>query len=117
MAIYKEERRANELEIFAKKLAIGVSLAIVLALLWMVREILILVDGDLHELQVLLLGDPFEHGRDGVTRAAPLRPEIDEHWGVVLEHLVLERCVGDFGCQFSFPFGFVRVTTYPVSQV
>ena len=43
MAIYKEERRANDLEVFAKKLAIAVSLAIVLALLWMVRDILILV--------------------------------------------------------------------------
>jgi len=43
VAIYKEERRANELEVFAKKLAIVVSLAIVLALLWMVRDILLLV--------------------------------------------------------------------------
>ncbi len=43
MAIYKEERRANELEVFAKKVAIVVALGIVLVLLWAVRDILILV--------------------------------------------------------------------------
>jgi len=43
VAIYKEERRANELEVFAKKVAIVVALGIVLVLLWAVRDILILV--------------------------------------------------------------------------
>lgn len=39
----REERRANELEMFAKKLGIAAALAIVLTLLWLVREILVLV--------------------------------------------------------------------------
>lgn len=43
MAIQKEERRANELEVFAKKMGIALSMLIVLALFWMVRDILILV--------------------------------------------------------------------------
>jgi predicted PurR-regulated permease PerM len=44
VAIYsRDERRANELEVFAKKLAIAVALGIVLILLWLVRDILILV--------------------------------------------------------------------------
>ncbi len=44
MPIYpREERRANELELFVKKVAIVAALGIVLALLWLVRDILILV--------------------------------------------------------------------------
>ena len=39
----KEDRRTSELQMFAKKFAIVVSAAIVLALLWLVRDILILV--------------------------------------------------------------------------
>ena len=43
------------------------------------REPLLLVDVDLDELDVVLVGDPVEHGRDGVARAAPLGPEVDDH--------------------------------------
>src|SRR4051812_17738955 len=67
------------------------------------RQILVLVDIDLHELEVPFLGDPFEHRRDGVARAAPLRPEVDEHGLATLQHLGLERRVGDISCH-SLPF-------------
>ena len=44
MAIYpREERVAGELEVFAKKVAIVAGLGILLALLWAVREIVILI--------------------------------------------------------------------------
>ena len=43
LATAREERRAEELEVFSKKVAIIIAFGIVLALLWMVRDILILV--------------------------------------------------------------------------
>jgi len=43
MAIYANERRANELETFAKKLAIVLAIGLALILLWFVRDILLLV--------------------------------------------------------------------------
>src|SRR4029077_16303232 len=54
------------------------------------RQVLVLVDVDLDELEISLLCDALEDGGDGVTRSAPLRPEVDEHRLAALEHLVLE---------------------------
>ena len=44
------------------------------------RELLLLVDVHLHELELAcaLVDDPLEHRRDGVARAAPLGPEVDD---------------------------------------
>ena len=41
----------------------------------------------------LLLDDAVEDGGDGVARAAPLGPEIDEHGHVALDHFLLEGVV------------------------
>src|SRR5712691_1970154 len=76
-------------------------------------ETLVLVDVDLHELQrsFALVGNLLEHGRDGVARAAPFGPEVDEDGGLLraLDHFALERVLGDLGChsvQVPF-FGFL----------
>ena len=55
------------------------------------REILLLVDVDLDELDLVLVGDPVEHRGDGVARATPLGPEVDDHLAVGLQDLGLER--------------------------
>src|SRR5687768_4192130 len=58
--------------------------------------LLILVDVDLGDLQpaLVLLGDFIEDRRDRLARTAPLRPVIDQHRGVGLQYLGLERIVG-----------------------
>lgn len=44
MAVYpREERRASELEVFARKVAIVIAAAIIVAVLWLVRDVLVLV--------------------------------------------------------------------------
>src|SRR3954465_7876310 len=60
-------------------------------------EALLLVDVDLDELEVAvaLVDDLVEHGRDGVARAAPLSPEVDDHRLVALEHFLLEALFRD----------------------
>ena len=40
-------------------------------------------------------GDVVEHRRHHVARAAPLRPEVDEHRRVALQHLLGEGFVGN----------------------
>ena len=64
---------------------------------------LLLVDVDLHELElaVSLLDDLVEHGRDGVARAAPLRPEVHEHRCVALQDLLLERRLCHVDCHLN----------------
>ena len=62
------------------------------------REILVLVDVDLDELEVALLGDALEHGLDRVTRPAPFGPEVDEDGLVRLQDLGVEGGVGDVRC-------------------
>ena len=59
------------------------------------REPLLLVDVHLDELHVALVGDAVEHRRDGVARAAPFRPEVDDDGLVALEHFLLEALFRD----------------------
>ena len=49
-------------------------------------------------LTVVLVGDPVEHGRDGVARPAPLGPEVDDHLALGRRDLALERRLGCFDC-------------------
>ena len=69
-------------------------------------QLALLVDVDLDELQlaVALLDDPVEHGRDGVARAAPLGPEVDDHRRLALEHLLREGVFLHCGCHSDVPF-------------
>ena len=58
----------------------------------------LLVIVDLHDLDVRAFpGDLLEDRRDHAARAAPDRPEVDDHGDVGLEDLGLERGVGDDG--------------------
>ena len=77
------------------------------------RELLVLVDVHLHELEVPLLGDPLEHGIDRVARPAPLGPEVDEHGLGGLEDLGLEGGVGYVGCHL---FLSLLKAGYPADQ-
>src|SRR5439155_10478947 len=56
------------------------------------RESLFLVDVHLDERELVrALGcDPVEDGRDGVARATPLGPEVDDHRLVARDDLLLE---------------------------
>src|SRR5262249_22411525 len=55
------------------------------------RQLLLLVDVHLHELELLVLvSDPLEDGGDSVARATPLRPEVHQDGVVALEDLALE---------------------------
>ena len=73
------------------------------------RRLLVLVDVELHDLQVLALaGDLLEHGRDDAARAAPGRPEVDEDRLVGLDDLGLEVGVGDFGDGAGHGVGLLR---------
>ena len=67
------------------------------------RQALLLVDVDLHELElaVSLVDDLVEHGRDGEARTAPLRPEVHEHRCVALQDLLLERRLCHVDCHLN----------------
>ena len=58
-------------------------------------ELLLLVDVQLHDLQLVraLLGNLLEDGGDGMARTTPLGPKIDEHGGLALEDVRLEGLV------------------------
>ena len=72
------------------------------------REALLAVDVDLDDLDVVLVGDPVEHRGDGVARAAPLGPEVDDHLAFALEDLLVEGRLGCFyGHGGSFPVLYV----------
>ena len=62
------------------------------------RKPLLLVDVDLDEPQLPLLGDLVEDGRDRMTRAAPLRPEVDEDRLGAFENFLLKRRFRDGVC-------------------
>src|SRR6266571_525397 len=47
------------------------------------------------DLLALLAGDLFEDRRDHATRAAPRRPEVDEHGRLRLEDVLLEGLIAD----------------------
>ena len=56
-------------------------------------------------------------GRDGVARAAPFRPEVDEHRLVALRGPRLERRFGDCSCHSVVPFHRgLRGSPLPVSR-
>ena len=63
------------------------------------REVLLLVDVHLHDLELVLVRDPVEDGGDRMARPAPLGPEVDDHLAAGLEDLVLERVGSSDGCQ------------------
>src|SRR3954447_12744593 len=88
----------------------------------------VLVDVELDdvELVAVLAGDLLEHGRDHLARAAPLRPEVDQHGLVALQHVTRECRVGDglgvgaHGCSLLFGSGpaaveQVRTTIYAIA--
>src|SRR5918999_3988843 len=70
------------------------------------RELLLLVDVHLDdaELAFALLRDAVEHGGDGVARAAPLGPEVDDHRRVALDHLGVEGLLSHWFGQDGVPF-------------
>src|SRR5579875_689777 len=63
------------------------------------RGLLVLVDVDLGDLQPagVIAGDVVQHRRDRLARAAPLRPEIQQHRCLGLQHLGFEVLVFDVG--------------------
>jgi hypothetical protein len=63
----------------------------------------VLVDVHLHDLHVVLVGDPVENRRDSVARATPLGPEVDDHFAVRLEDFGFERLGRCTSCQL-IPF-------------
>ena len=67
------------------------------------RELGLLVDVDLDDAKLVapLVRDLIEDGRDGTARAAPLRPEVDDHRGLALEHLGVELSGRDWVCHTS----------------
>src|SRR6185437_11118605 len=67
-------------------------------------QVLLLVDVHLHELDLMLVGDPVEDGRDGVTRPTPLGPEVDQDLAAGLGDLLLERLGRRVGCHGAVPF-------------
>jgi hypothetical protein len=56
------------------------------------RDLLLLVDVQLHDLELVLalVRDLLEHRGDGMARATPLRPEVDDHGLIALDDLLLE---------------------------
>src|SRR5580698_4706746 len=58
----------------------------------------VLVDVELDDLDLAVerLGNLFQRRRDHAARAAPFRPEIDDHGLACLEHVLFERGVGCF---------------------
>src|SRR5262249_54055470 len=57
----------------------------------------VVVDVHLDDLQLprVLARELLDNGRDGSTRCAPRRPEVDEHGRAAWQHFLLERVVGD----------------------
>ncbi len=69
------------------------------------REPLLVVDVDLHDLHIfVLVGDPVEHRGDGVAWATPFSPEVDDDLAFRLQDDVLERRIGCFESQFLVSF-------------
>src|SRR5689334_10299052 len=61
-------------------------------------RVLVVVDVELDDAKVVVfVGDLLEARRDHAARAAPRRPEVDEHGLVVLQNLGLKVVVGYFG--------------------
>src|SRR4029079_11773912 len=67
-------------------------------------ELVLGVDVDLDELQLrLALGrDAVEHRGDGVARATPLGPEVDENGLLALDDLLVEGLGRHVECHWSF---------------
>ena len=67
---------------------------------YLIGQALLLVDVDLHELDLVLalLGDLLEDGRDGVAWTAPLGPEVDDDGCLALQDLLLEGRFRDVKC-------------------
>src|SRR5262249_11193764 len=75
----------------------------------------------LHELQLAapLLDDLVEHRGDGVARAAPLGPEVDENALVALDDLALEvgfrHCGRHAVCPFGLHWGRLAAANAPIN--
>src|SRR4030095_6947313 len=69
-------------------------------------ELVLLVDVDLHELELgLALGrDAVEYRGDGVARATPFGPEVHEYGLVALYDLLLEGLGRHVQCHWPFRF-------------